>query len=269
MASRVDPGEVPRRLVHLQRLEDGLPAVVREGGSRDRFNQVTRQPVGDPAVVPLLARLPRVIVLGRSIEAPAGNQVLAEPFAEWHARVAATVLLGIGRPVPYRRGVGEQVAERDRLARVRRIADRKRQVAADVVLELETALLPELHERRGGDGLRDRPDVLQRVERHRFALVEVCEAVGRRPDDGASLENAGGDTRDMVRLHPAPDERVDLRPVGAPRPRACQRAGETGGGPRQKRASIEPPAHRDISRGGYSHRSAMSGSTRLARRAGR
>jgi len=68
-------------------------------------------------------------------------------------RVADDV--GLAR-VPDRGGVGQQLAQRDRPVRVVRVAQLPPQVVRHVVIEVEPALLDELHDDHGGQHLRDR-----------------------------------------------------------------------------------------------------------------
>ena len=62
-------------------------------------------------------------------------------------------------------GVRHEVVQRDRLAECVRVRDRKIQVLRDVAVEIELALLDQLHHRRVRHELRDRARAKQRALR--------------------------------------------------------------------------------------------------------
>src|SRR6185295_8761863 len=97
---------------------------------------------------------PLVEVLFRVVVRPAGLEVTREPISQAHRRIAARVSPRIRGAVPDRGAMGEQVAERDARVRMERIPYGEREVARDVVVELEPARLALLHQRGRRKGLR-------------------------------------------------------------------------------------------------------------------
>ena len=104
----------------------------------------------------------------------------------------------------------QQEPERDRHVRMRWIADRKGHVVTDIVIQLETTLLPELHQRRGGERLRYGANVLDPVQVHRDLPLQVREAVGIGPDHAVVFDDTGGHASNRIRGHPLADERIDF-----------------------------------------------------------
>src|SRR5262249_62019012 len=76
------------------------------------------------------------------------------------ARSRAIDVLGV---VGDRGSMGQQLPERNGCGRRRRNGDPERQIGIDVVVEVKLSLIPQLHQRRGGDRLRYRRDQGQRV----------------------------------------------------------------------------------------------------------
>ncbi len=103
------------------------------------------------------------------------------------------------------------------------------QVGVDVGVEVELALLDELHDRRPGEQLGDRAGPEQRLVRHdRDPLLAVGEAVALGEEQLAVLDHRDRRGRDVPRRqvggHHAVDERLELR-----RGRLDRRAGRRGG----------------------------------------
>src|SRR5205823_4475765 len=107
---------------------------------------------------PLVARLPRVEIGFLAVVAPAGREVLPEPLRQGNARIPAAVDIAVGGAVGDAGPMGEQQAKRDRRAGSKRTSDGEWKERADVVVELELALLPQLHHSRRGHRFRDGTD---------------------------------------------------------------------------------------------------------------
>ena len=211
MPGDVDLGQVPGRVVHLQGFEDVGPAVVGEILARHLLDQVSEKAEGDVVVVPPIPGCPRLEVLLHVVEPSTGLQVPLDPVSQRDDRVPAEVHPAVPLTVPDGRAVREQTSERDRDVWMRGIPNRKGHVAADVVVQLEPALFPQLHEGCRGEGLRYGADVLNPVQAHGQLALEVGEPISVGPDHTVVLHEARGDAGNVVGVHPVPDERVDLR----------------------------------------------------------
>ena len=124
--------------------------------------------------------------------------------------------------------VGQQVAQRDRPLRRTQLGRAggvealqhlgRAQARVDVrhgLLDLELALLDELHRRHGGDRLGHRGDAEDGVERHRRALVERAQAEGPFVEHALVGRGHGHHARHFLGVDGLPQDAVDLR-LGAP-----------------------------------------------------
>ena len=148
----VDFREQPPGVLHAQWLEDVASGVLRKRFGGHAFDEVAEQSKSDVTILPLLARLPRVEIAFLLVVAPAGREVFPEPRLQGNARIPAAVDIAVGGAVGDAGPMGEQQAKRDRRVGIERTSDGEWKERADVVVELELALLPQLHHSRRGHG---------------------------------------------------------------------------------------------------------------------
>src|SRR2546427_13012496 len=101
--------------------------------------------------------------------------------------------------------VGQQVAHRDRLPRLRRA----RQVPPDGIVELDLTLLDEQHDGRRGELLGHRRQLEHGVRRHRHVVLEVRVPIAARLQELALADDRQGRARDVAPLHLDLDVIVD------------------------------------------------------------
>ena len=124
--------------------------------------------------------------------------------------VADDQVLGV---VLVARRVRHDVAQRDRLAE--RLGHLEVEVRVDVGVEVELALLDQLHDRGPGEELRDRAGAEERrLPVDGDALLDVGEAVALAEEDLAVLDDDDDGARDVrraeLRRHDAVEERLDV-----------------------------------------------------------
>ena len=210
MPREVDVRQVPRRLVQPEGLEDVVPAVVAEQLSRNLLHEITDEAEGYVVVIPAIAWWPGLEILRRVVEPSARLQVSFDPLRQGDLRVATLVAPAVPLSVPDGGLVRQEKSERYRHLGMRWISDREGHVVTDVIIQLETPLFPELHQRSGGERLRYGADVLDPVQVHRDLPFQVSEAVGIGPGHPVVLDDASGHAGDRIGGHPLPDERVDF-----------------------------------------------------------
>ena len=188
-------------LIHGQRVEDVFLDVVIEAHTRYPLDDVA----GDGGGVVGVRRK----LQGRP---DPGGQVSGQPrlhralVGGIFGEEVAPILLESGR-------VGQDGLQGDRFGKGRR--DLEVEVFVHIAAEIELALLDQLHDRRPGEQLRNRPD-----PEHRFGGIDrllgrdVGVAVAFREEEGAAFDHRHRDTGDV--LVPKPhghgpiDERFDL-----------------------------------------------------------
>ena len=69
--------------------------------------------------------------------------------------------------------MGQQLPDRNGLVLMKWVSDLKREMAVDIVIQLELATLPQLHDRSPGNRLRDRRDIHKRVWSHQDILLDI------------------------------------------------------------------------------------------------
>ena len=88
-------------------------------------------------------------------------------------------------------------------------------VLVERVLEVELALVAQLHDRRRGERLRDRAEAVLRVGRRLALRLDVGRADRGLPDDLAVAEDGGGDARQALVALLAADEPLELGREGS------------------------------------------------------
>ena len=124
------------------------------------------------------------------------------------ARVHVGQHVGVPHVVDEAGGMGEQVAERDRPPRRAQLGlalgvealeharpGQRRHDAAEIGVEVEAALLDQLHAGSAGDRLGHRGDREDGVERHRRRLAERAPAEGALVGDAAAVGRHGDHAR--------------------------------------------------------------------------
>jgi hypothetical protein len=109
--------------------------------------------------------------------------------------------------------VRQQVPDRDVAARVIVLYLESREIPADRRGEIDLLLLDQPHDRRGGEGLRNRRDRRDRVGRDGLRIVHVGDAEPPRHPLPV-LDDAEGHAGDAVLGHLLPDERRQLLEAG-------------------------------------------------------
>ena len=187
------------------------PGVIGERLPRDPLHQVTHKAEGYVVVVPAIARSPDLEVFLCVVKPAAGPQVSFYPVGQRDLGVPTLVHPAVPLAVPDGGLVSQKKSEGDGYSWMGRISNRERQVITDVVVQPETALLPQLHQGRGGERLRYGADVLNPVQAHGNLPLQVGESIGIRPNHTVVLDEAGGHPGNVIGGHSLPYERVDLR----------------------------------------------------------
>ena len=138
-----------------------------------------------------------IVRIGRNIagrKQPTWQRV-SQPASEWLRRpVGRKNILGmLLEPRP----MGHEAAKRDRHAAIRR-RDVEIQIVVHIAIEIELALLDELHHRDPGKELRDRAGAYQRLIRgHRAPALDVGVAIAAGKQDAAILDHDRDRARDL------------------------------------------------------------------------
>ena len=188
---------------HAEGTEEALVEKVGVALAAHVLDDHAEQEVAHVAVLEPLARGKAERVLGRRVEELHGRVV--QPRSARPERLE--VFLEPGQS----RGVGEQVAHRDRAPGRGALG----QVPEDGIVELDLALFHQLHDARRRELLRHRGQLEHGVWRHGHVVVEIGEAVALHLDDGAVPDHREGEPGDPPLLHLGLDVVVDaIRPGG-------------------------------------------------------
>ena len=179
------------------RLEQPLADVVLVRDARDALDDDAEQREREVGVVEPRAGRQHELGLGERLE-----QLVRRREAQRQPRVVLRLALQA-------RGVREQPADR---RRVRSALD----VPVERVLEVELARVAQLHDRGGGERLRDRADAVLRVRRRLVTRLDVGGADRALPDQLAVAENGGAEARHALLALLRSDEPLEARsqPLG-------------------------------------------------------
>ena len=192
--------------LHAERLEDVLLDVLVERLARNDLDDVPAQRRG-----PVRIRRVRAIAEVGRRRPHARRLVRRQPFAERQQ------IFGRAREQVADAAVLEAAGVRHDVAHLHRLGEGRvdleiLQVRVDVGIEIDLALLDQLHDRRPGEQLRDRAGTEQRLRRiHRRALLRVLVAVALLEEHLAVLHDDDRGAGDRARLHLRVHEAVDER----------------------------------------------------------
>ena len=164
--------------VHSGRSPDVFVHVVIEALARDVLDDAGHDVPGVGRVAVLRARLEE-------------ERVVLEDLDRGLDRVEMVLHVHFARVVVAdSRGVGHQVADRDRVLLLRE----GREVRLDLGVEVDGALVHELHQRNSGDRLRDGRDPVHAVRGRRDPILDIGQARGAAPDQLAVHGDRGRET---------------------------------------------------------------------------
>ena len=138
--------------------------------------------------------------------------------------------------------MGQELPGADRDTGIVGIANGEGEIFVDVGIEVEQPRLRELHDGGRSECLGNRSDVLQRIQAHRDALLEIGETVGVRPGDLVALDEASGNARYVIPLRLVANEffkPAQSPALGAARKR-CHASDRERGGPGDEVSAIHP-----------------------------